>query len=736
MASGDAGVLRQVQALFGVGTVVGMTDAELLGRFLTRHGDAAEVAFEAIVRRHGPMVLRVCRDVLGDPHAAEDACQATFLVLARKAGGIGGRERLGNWLYGVAYRTALKARAGAARRRRHEQKAAEMVPEAQAKERNRHDFAPVLHEEIGRLPERFRAPVVLCHLEGLSYAAAAGHLRVTEGTVRGRLARARVLLRDRLGRRGVAPAAGLGALASSRNALAVPAPLIEGTVRAAMQIVTGRVAPAGAVSAAVATLTQEVLRAMTMMRLKGITTGLLFIGGLVSGAGWLTHHALADRPEGQQEGQKAVPAVEVPDRDEGDRRVILGTWTTEIVIPRAVDGEPQPPLRLEETWVITGDRIVTAQDEEALKVGAVHESVYRYTLDPDVTPKAIDLTEPGWGTFPGIYELDGDQLRISYGVGERPTEFTHDDQRGPFLKTLKRVSPDPRPVTPLFATAPGGSWAIHPDDPGGATDKLTSTIGGVVLLTEDSPDGSLQVTLAHPVDPGAGPRPEYRAVAFDEDRRRYLLEPTLGGTGGSARGGVRVSLQRFRMDPEVLPEEEIAYLGVEIVTPGALLMEADRAFERAEAAGVEVLPPPRVGEPFEFALTTMDGEVVRSEDLRGKVVLIDCWASWCSPCMAKMPGLKALHERHDGGFEIVGVCFDKDAEKAKEAIESLGMTWPQVLVPDDEEVRRLWSEGSMIDGLPRLLVLDRRGVLRVDCAPEEVEEQVVRLLGEPGQPKP
>ena len=147
------------------------------------------------------MVLRVCRDVLGDPHAAQDAYQAAFLVLARKARSIGRPEFLGNWLYGVARRVAMRAKSEAARRRAHESRAAQ-AKDAGTFEQADRDLVGLLHEEIARLPEAYRAAVVLCYLEGMTYEAAARSLRVTEGTIRGRLARARERLRTRLCARG------------------------------------------------------------------------------------------------------------------------------------------------------------------------------------------------------------------------------------------------------------------------------------------------------------------------------------------------------------------------------------------------------------------------------------------------------------------------------------------------------------------------------------------------------
>jgi thiol-disulfide isomerase/thioredoxin len=184
-------------------------------------------------------------------------------------------------------------------------------------------------------------------------------------------------------------------------------------------------------------------------------------------------------------------------------------------------------------------------------------------------------------------------------------------------------------------------------------------------------------------------------------------------------------------DPQTLPASKAVYLGIEILTAKGLKVRAKEAFDRAKTTGLEVLPFPEAGTVYEFVVTTMDGKRVRSRDLRGKVVLIDCWATWCSPRMAKMPQLKALYEKHHkDGLEIVGVCFDHDAEKARRTIKSKGLDWPQVLVPADEKTRGLWEEAAGIEALPRLLLLDRSGVLRADCGPGELKDQIGKLLDE------
>lgn len=221
MRGGRIGTDRTLERLFEAGTSAGFSDAELLQRFVhagagAGAGDrAAESAFEAIVERHGPMVLRVCRTILRDSHAAEAAFQATFLVLARRARAIGRRERLGNWLFGVASRTARKARVVSARRLNRDRAAAGLRPEAMIEPPSadgRDELARIVHEEIERLPVSYRDAVVACYLEGLTQEQAASRLRLTETTVRGRLARARKLLGARLARRGVAPAPGLAVL--------------------------------------------------------------------------------------------------------------------------------------------------------------------------------------------------------------------------------------------------------------------------------------------------------------------------------------------------------------------------------------------------------------------------------------------------------------------------------------------------------------------------------------------
>jgi RNA polymerase sigma factor (sigma-70 family) len=267
----------------------GLGDGQLLGQFLAA-GD--EAAFAALVRRHGPMVLAVCRRLLRHEQDAEDAFQATFVVLARKAAAVVPREAVGAWLYGVARRAALEARSMRARRRLREQQMKEMPQGEVPPEEPGSELRQALDRELSRLPEKYRVPVVLCELEGRPRKEVARQLGLPEGTLSWRLAAARKMLARRLARHGPAVTGlALGALlAECAAAGGVPAPLVLSTVRAA----TG-VSPAG-----VAALAQGVLKAMLITKLKAAWVVLLVVS-VGAGAAGLTY-----RPASAQSARPAA----------------------------------------------------------------------------------------------------------------------------------------------------------------------------------------------------------------------------------------------------------------------------------------------------------------------------------------------------------------------------------------------------------------------------------------------
>ncbi len=274
--------VRRASGPRDLGSVGSLTDGPLLERYLSCRDEAA---FAALVARHGPMVLRVCRGVLDDPHEAQDAFQATFLVLAREARSIRRLDSAASWLHGVARRVAAKAKVGLARRRRHERRVAAMSPEGFTPAGDRDDLR-ALDEEIGRLPAAPREVVVLCYLEGMTYEMAAGHLGVTEATVRGRLARARERLRHRLSRRGLAIPAGLAVAWGAPEAAvaaAVPARLADSAVNIARSLMAGKATPAVA-PGSVAALAEGVMKAMFLDRMRWAAVALIAIGIPATGA--------------------------------------------------------------------------------------------------------------------------------------------------------------------------------------------------------------------------------------------------------------------------------------------------------------------------------------------------------------------------------------------------------------------------------------------------------------------
>jgi RNA polymerase sigma-70 factor (ECF subfamily) len=303
-------VLQFVRRLQAAGGEPG--DAQLVARFVRQRDEAA---FAALVKRHGPMVHGVCARVLHDPHDAEDAFQATFLVFVRRAAAIGRPELLASWLYGVAYRTALKARSGSARRRAHEgQLPARECTADPADEVLWRDLRPVFDEELNRLPERYRVPFVLCHLEGRTHEEIARRLGCPRETVTTRLVRARERLRGRLSRRGVALSAGTFSTLLAQEAAAVPPGLAEATGKAALSFAAGHAAATGTVVA----LTEGVLRAMWLTKLKIAAAVLLAAGVVVGGIGLIPQNRAAAEPAPQAQPVKAQPKAKAkagaPDR--------------------------------------------------------------------------------------------------------------------------------------------------------------------------------------------------------------------------------------------------------------------------------------------------------------------------------------------------------------------------------------------------------------------------------------
>jgi RNA polymerase sigma factor (sigma-70 family) len=285
-----AGVFGHLRRLFSLQSPDDQSDSALLGRFV---GQRDEAAFAKLLQRHGPLVLRVCQQVLEHPDDAEDAFQAAFLVLARQAGSIRQGESLPGWLYRVAYHIAVQARSRSVNRQVHEKQVAVMRPAESSEHNDWKDLWPIVHDEVNRLPAKYRSPLVLCYLNGMTNEEAADQLACPVGTVKTRLNRARDMLRDRLARRGVALAPVLlaGLLVPSTAKAGIPAALAETTVRAAGLVAAGQSIAGVGVSAEVSALAEGALKALFVSKVKAVAAAAVLMVGLGSTAAglWWQH---------------------------------------------------------------------------------------------------------------------------------------------------------------------------------------------------------------------------------------------------------------------------------------------------------------------------------------------------------------------------------------------------------------------------------------------------------------
>jgi RNA polymerase sigma factor (sigma-70 family) len=416
--------LRYIRKLIGECDLARLTDGQLLQRFL---GERDEDAFAALMERHGNLVLKVCRQVLHHEQDAEDAFQATFLVLARHAGCIRKTEAIGSWLYRVAYRIATKAGTHMGKQRAHERQVrgtrAPTEPEAELGWR---ELQAALSQELNCLPEKYRAPFVLCCLEGKSGSEAARQLGWKEGTVSARLAQARKRLQQRLSRRGITLAAVLCGMALTQHATAaLPATVFQSTMKAAQLLAQGKGVSSGMVSARVATLVQGVTKAMFFAKLRIATVFLLAAGGIGITTGMVYEGVIAQESQFQQKDRKS-PAARGSGRNlrlarnpqdnpapKSDKERIQGAWS---VVSVEFNGQDVTKAVGDMKWFCKGDRL-------DFSTKLLPDDV-RITFKQESTgsPKSVDFILKNASqaeTMKGIYELKDDILKVCVHV-QRP----------------------------------------------------------------------------------------------------------------------------------------------------------------------------------------------------------------------------------------------------------------------------------------------------------------------------
>jgi RNA polymerase sigma factor (sigma-70 family) len=465
-------IIQQLRRLTLLPDAAALGDGELLERF-RRRGD--EVAFEALVRRHGAIVLGVCRRVLGNHHDAEDAFQATFLVLVRKAASVRPASALGNWLYGVAYRTALKARSRSAKSRAHERQAAASLPAIETPAESCAELSAALDHELSRLADKYRIPFILCDLEGNSHRDAARQLGWAEGTLSVRLMRAKKLLAKRLSGRGFGPAPAVFAgLASAHAASAsVPTDLAVSTVKAASLFATGQAAT-GVISAEVAMLTQGVLNAMFLTKLKTALVIILVVGMAGFGARPLADVLFASGQDAKRpivQPERRAPAPDEPERaaPKTDMDRIQGSWQ---VTSLEGNGKTAP-----EDFIKTGKYVFKGNEGTIFEAGKIIGK-FTFTLDSSKTPKAIDIAGTDRGgkekSVYGVYRFEADTFSLCIDE-KRPNAFSGAGSAG--LIQFKRIADDKK------TTKEGKQVKIEPRD---GTEKMVSPAVNAIIRKLDN----------------------------------------------------------------------------------------------------------------------------------------------------------------------------------------------------------------------------------------------------------
>jgi RNA polymerase sigma factor (sigma-70 family) len=410
-------------------------DDQLLKRFVAQQD---ETALAALVQRYGALVYGLCRRILRDEHDAEDAFQASFLILVHKATTIKKNTSVGSWLCGVARRVALRAKGDLARRRARDRQARprhSAEPPSEVMERDLHEL---LDEEVNRLPEKYRLPVLLCYLEGKTFEEAARQLHCPLGTVSTRLAWARERMRSRLSHLGLDPSATAFTTLLSQHpgSPAVPPGLLDATIKAALLMSGGR-ATTGAATASVAALVEGVLQAMFSKQVKWAAAVLLAVGALCSAAGVLACRGVTARL-----GEAINPAAAKTDSGITDAEKLQGTWKLVYMEEGGLNS-----TSLQGKLIVEGTQWTFSIVDQNLP----GDGKYTFELGPQKTPKRIYLTrprdnrvepnEPQVVRAAGIHCLEADILKVCLRDGEvPPTEFAGNPDKRSMLVVFKRES--------------------------------------------------------------------------------------------------------------------------------------------------------------------------------------------------------------------------------------------------------------------------------------------------------
>jgi thiol-disulfide isomerase/thioredoxin len=384
----------------------------------------------------------------------------------------------------------------------------------------------------------------------------------------------------------------------------------------------------------------------------------------------------------------------------------------------------------------SGDEQVVPRDHRPapLTVGEVVQAIQAWSPNEKVDDKTYRIYEQ-IATTKTLPAGAGLEFMLQWQDGQDGFEYqawtiTLSVMTGPKTGYTHRIRKDKLDRRRALPPASGYFWLVNPH----FLSRPLTTSGNYdgVLFTIDQEDSdSLKVTAAWVAQWLGGQRGQLglRLVAFDEEGKRYVVPHRGVGAHND------LIMMRFALDPNVLPASKVHYLGFEAMDAAGLKKISEAAVRRAREKQIEIISLPEVGHQYDFVLTATDGKKINSKDLRGKVILIDCWATWCGPCMKQLPELKTIYESwHAKGLEIVGLSLDDKPSAAVDACKKLEILWPIVVIPTTDDARELWREAARIETIPRVLLIDRHGVLRFDSSSTTVkfEEKIAALIGDSG----
>jgi RNA polymerase sigma factor (sigma-70 family) len=486
----EARVSEQIRTLFQAGSIGALSDAQLLERYASGDRPSAETAFTALVERHGPMVLGVCRRLLADSHLAEDAFQATFLILAKRARSVRNHHSLGGWLHRVARRIALRSRSKINRRQVRERPAAREVAVNDTVRAERDELRSVVDEEIDRLRTAHRLPVVLCCLQGISHEEAANRLRLPLGTLKSRLARGRKHLQERLVRRGIAPSAAVAAatgtsLLGGHATAAVPPVLMQATASAAAAIASGG-ALGGIVSAALSSMIREEVRSMMTVRFIAAGASSLAVGislaAVAVGSGGLPNskpreaRTVALSPEAPAQPKAAAKepnlaaklsaagtVVDPAGRPIARARVILREWSRFRVMGM---GPPET------------DKLLRGEELRDTLMETTTDDAGKFAFHAVPAPAFPHVSEAGRSVYPW------DVVALAQGYGLAWVQLTPEHQRTPITLKLEPeriirgrvIEPGGKPVVGAKVKVFGVDPLVRPDVQGLSTENRLNLI--------------------------------------------------------------------------------------------------------------------------------------------------------------------------------------------------------------------------------------------------------------------